>query len=123
MNDRIRKALEQKNGGNQSELARYAEVSPQAVQKWIAGASEPRGENLRKTAEFLGLTEVFLRYGAVDGSEPAAPIQPIQRWPFKVAYQMYALLPPDEKERLDDDVTHFIERWHAKNPAKSKKTG
>ena len=34
MNDRIRQALNAKNGGNQSEMARFVGVSPQAVQKW-----------------------------------------------------------------------------------------
>ncbi|QNB08371.1 helix-turn-helix transcriptional regulator [Herbaspirillum frisingense] len=71
MNDRIRQALNAKNGGNQSEMARFVGVSPQAVQKWIAGASEPRGDNLRLTAEYLGVSEVFLRYG--DAEAPTLP--------------------------------------------------
>ena len=61
MNDRIRAALASKNGGNQSEMARFVGVSPQAVQKWVSGVTEPRGDNLRLTAEFLGVTESFLR--------------------------------------------------------------
>lgn len=63
MSERIRIALDKKNGGNQSEMARAIGVSPQAIQKWIAGASEPRGENFKKAAEFLGITEAVLRYG------------------------------------------------------------
>lgn len=64
MNDRIRIALADKNGGNQSEMARFVGVSPQAVQKWVSGVTEPRGDNLRRTAEYLGVTEAFLRYGS-----------------------------------------------------------
>lgn len=60
---RIAHYLMLKNGGNQSELARHCGVSPQAVQKWIAGISEPRGKNFEKTAEFLGVSEVILKFG------------------------------------------------------------
>lgn len=63
MANRIEQALARKNGGNQSEMARFIGVSPQAVQKWVAGDSEPRGENLRRAAEFLGVSEVFLKFG------------------------------------------------------------
>lgn len=63
MSTRIVELLEQKNGGNQSEMARFIGVSPQAVQKWIAGATEPRGANLEKAAEFLGVTPSVLKFG------------------------------------------------------------
>ena len=67
MRERIEGALLEKNGGNQSELARFVGVSPQAVQKWIAGDSEPKGKNLTKVAAFLGLSEALLRYGEMHG--------------------------------------------------------
>jgi phage repressor protein C with HTH and peptisase S24 domain len=38
-------------------------VSPQAVQKWLAGESEPRGANLTKAAAFLGVSPSFLKFG------------------------------------------------------------
>lgn len=63
MGQRISDALHRKNGGNQSEMARFIGVSPQAVQKWISGETEPRGKNLTKAAEFLGVSEVFLKFG------------------------------------------------------------
>ncbi|WP_238531330.1 LexA family transcriptional regulator [Collimonas fungivorans] len=62
MANRIAEALERK-GGNQSEMARYVGVSPQAVQKWIAGESEPRGKNLDLAAEFLGTSPAILKFG------------------------------------------------------------
>lgn len=65
--DTIAKRLEfflsKKNGGNQSELARFCGVTPQAVQKWLAGKSEPRGKNLNQVSEFLGVTPVELKFG------------------------------------------------------------
>lgn len=44
-------------------MARFIGVTPQAVQKWIAGVSEPRGKNLDRAAEFLGVTPAFLKFG------------------------------------------------------------
>lgn len=69
---RIEKALEEKNGGNQSEMARFVGVTPQAVQKWIAGDSEPKGKNLKLAAEFLGMSEAELRYGDPNGGKNKA---------------------------------------------------
>lgn len=70
--DRIRRLLEIKNGGNQSELARAAQVTPQAVQQWIAHETSPRGKNLDRAAAFLGVTPAELRFGQL----PAAPAHP-----------------------------------------------
>lgn len=67
MATRIQSYLEAKNGGNQSEMARFIGVSPQAVQKWIAGQAEPRGKNLVMAAEFLGVTPAELKFGVRDG--------------------------------------------------------
>lgn len=77
MNDRIRAALAKKNGGNQSEMARFVGVSPQAVQKWVAGTTEPRGENLKLTADFLGVTEAFLRYGVEQSNALPGSYRPV----------------------------------------------
>lgn len=49
--------------GNQSELARFCGLSPQAVQKWISGETAPRGKNLIKAAEFLGVSPIELQFG------------------------------------------------------------
>jgi SOS-response transcriptional repressor LexA len=60
---RIAELLSAKNGGNQSELARYAGVSPQAVQQWLAGETSPRGKNLAKVAGFFEISVKDLTYG------------------------------------------------------------
>lgn len=70
MANRIEKLLTEKNGGNQSEMARFIGVSPQAVQKWVAGDSEPRGKNLDLAAEFLGVTPAHLKFG-IEMSRPS----------------------------------------------------
>lgn len=64
MAKRIADLLQAKNGGNQSELARYVGVTPQAVQQWVAeDGTSPRGKNLMKVAEFLGVSPGELQYG------------------------------------------------------------
>jgi phage repressor protein C with HTH and peptisase S24 domain len=72
MATRIERYLAQKNGGNQSEMARFIGVTPQAVQKWIAGLAEPRGKNLVRAAEFLGISPAELRFGDDAGAQVAA---------------------------------------------------
>lgn len=64
MANRLRRLLQVKNGGNQSEMARFVGVSPQAVQKWMNGTTEPKGRNLQLAAEFLGVSVETLLFGA-----------------------------------------------------------
>ena len=63
MAERIARLLQAKNGGNASEMARFCNVSPQAVQKWLAGDSDPRGKNLEAAAVFLGVKPAYLKFG------------------------------------------------------------
>lgn len=63
MATRLTQLLDAKNGGNQSEMARYIGVTPQAVQKWMSGITEPRGRNLELAAEYLGVTPAVLKFG------------------------------------------------------------
>lgn len=74
MATRLAKLLQARNGGNQSEMARYIGVSPQAVQKWMAGLSEPKGQNLQRAAEFLGVTPGVLLYGSEGRAQDNGPI-------------------------------------------------
>ena len=62
---RIYDLLAVKNGGNQSELARFIPVSPQAVQQWVEdeAPTTPRGKNLNRAAEFFGVTPRDLQFG------------------------------------------------------------
>lgn len=63
-------------GGNQSEMARFIGVTPQAVQKWVAGESEPRGKNLDKAAEYLGVSPAMLKFGSDTGLSRVSAIHP-----------------------------------------------
>lgn len=48
---------------NQSELARQMGVSPQAVQKWEAGETVPRGQRIERLASVLGVAVGYLMSG------------------------------------------------------------
>ena len=85
MATRIESYLQRRNGGNQSEMARFIGVSPQAVQKWVAGQAEPRGKNLDLAAEFLGVSPSELKFGLslgpgqpVMGGKGGKPVRPLE---------------------------------------------
>ena len=86
MANRIEQQLLRKNGGNQSEMARFIGVTPQAVQKWIAGESEPRGKNLDLAAQFLGVTPAMLKFGADSGLSNVTALHPDDPKPDDVIY-------------------------------------
>ena len=65
MANRLQRLLMEKNGGNQSEMARFVKVTPQAVQKWVSGETEPKGKNLELAATFLGVSPAILKFGPV----------------------------------------------------------
>lgn len=76
MTNRLTDLLQAKNGGNQSEMARAVGVTPQAVQKWMAGITEPRGKNLEMAAEFLGVSPAYLKFGT-QGEAEQAVVDPV----------------------------------------------
>lgn len=49
---------------NQSQLAELVGVSPQAVQQWESGATQPRGKRLNRIAEVLKLPAALMHFGA-----------------------------------------------------------
>lgn len=64
--DRIVKARETARL-NQSELARQMGVSPQAVQKWEAGETVPRGQRIERLASVLSVPVSYLMSGDEGG--------------------------------------------------------
>jgi transcriptional regulator with XRE-family HTH domain len=72
---RLKEALERKNGGNQSELARHVGCTPQAVNKWCAGTQFPRDRILRKIGEYLGVTPEYLKFGTPNVPPPPPPVE------------------------------------------------
>jgi len=84
---RIERLLNLKNGGNQSELARYCGITPQAVQKWIAGESEPRGKNLTMCAEFLSVSPAHLKFGEYN-PDKAGTILAVEQKEIESSYRL-----------------------------------
>lgn len=76
MAKRLVALLDAKNGGNQSEMARFIGVTPQAVQKWMTGASEPRGKNLEMAARFLNVSPAMLKFGSEPGGNAVIALHP-----------------------------------------------
>ncbi|MBB5610570.1 MULTISPECIES: helix-turn-helix transcriptional regulator [unclassified Janthinobacterium] len=70
---RLAAALERKNGGNQSDLARNVNCTPQAVNKWLAGSQFPRDRILRVVADYLGVTPEYLKFGTPNEPPPPPP--------------------------------------------------
>jgi SOS-response transcriptional repressor LexA len=79
MATRLTTLLHAKNGGNQSEMARHIGVSPQAVQKWLAGLAEPRGRNLEMAADYLGVTPAALKFGVSPETNASLSSTHVQR--------------------------------------------
>lgn len=67
MNDIARsiKRAREAAGLNQSELARLLDISPQAVQKWEAGETLPRGRRMQQLCEALNVSVAELMDGNV----------------------------------------------------------
>ena len=59
MCNRIKQAMDSK-GLNQTELAKKLGVTPQTVQQWIAGKTEPRNKKLQLLANALGVYQSWL---------------------------------------------------------------
>jgi transcriptional regulator with XRE-family HTH domain len=64
----IREAREKLNL-NQSQLAELVGVSPQAVQQWESGATQPRGKRLNKIADVLKLPPALMLFGILPGGQ------------------------------------------------------
>lgn len=61
---------------NQSQLAELVGVSPQAVQQWESGATQPRGKRLNKIAKVLKLPAVLTHFGIMPEAPAAASVKP-----------------------------------------------
>lgn len=128
--ERLKHALGRNPGMTQLELAKACEVKAPSVADWLSGRTKKiEGANLLLAAKALNVNPWWLATGkgSVDGDMKTIFLDSPQKisggWPFTVAIELFLSLPPDERERLDDDLTHAVERWHTKNHMKSKKAG
>lgn len=71
---RLKKEMARLGRGGMSRLARYLDVSPQAVRSWIHDGIIPRDDLLERAAAFLGVNPIYLRYGDTRFAEAPRPI-------------------------------------------------
>lgn len=65
LSDRLRALLE-RDGITRQDLADKIGASRQAVQFWASGRNAPRGETLKRVAEFFNVSTEWLRHGVGD---------------------------------------------------------
>jgi transcriptional regulator with XRE-family HTH domain len=105
---------------NQSQLAELVGVSPQAVQQWEAGATQPRGKRLNKIAQVLRLPPALMHCGippeaamqggkASGGSRSARSGEPLKGAPEK---------PASNNDPLIDQVIEAMRRMSKEDAAR-----
>lgn len=101
--DRVRQARK-KRGLSQDALARALEVSKNTIFRWEAGEVTPRGTNLDRLAQVLGVTSDWLMRGQ-ERASGEAPDPPHWR-EFVERYQHLDELAPEQVE----DIKRFAAR-------------
>ena len=59
------RALMEKNGTTQKELAAFVGIRPQSLAQYCSGETQPNGDKLLKIAEYFGVTVDFLLTGTI----------------------------------------------------------
>jgi HTH-type transcriptional regulator, cell division transcriptional repressor len=118
----IREAREKLNL-NQSQLADLLGVSPQAVQQWESGATQPRGKRLSKIAEVLKLSPTLMHFGIFAGAaESAKAVQEPKAAEYKkdrrAARSSAPEKPPSTSDPLIDQVVEAMRRMSAEDAAR-----
>jgi transcriptional regulator with XRE-family HTH domain len=72
--DRLRRAREDK-GYSQRETADHIGVIPLTIKFWESGRTFPQWENLRKLADFYGVSVVYLRTGQSQVHDPNTRVE------------------------------------------------
>lgn len=108
---------------NQSELAELVGVSPQAVQQWESGATQPRGKRLNRIAEVLKLPPAMMHFG-MSLEVPAAPDATVSRQPENPARgtrgtsPRVAEKPVSENDALINQVVEAMRRMSKEDAAR-----
>jgi|SRR6185437_15588639 HTH-type transcriptional regulator, cell division transcriptional repressor len=117
---------------NQSQLAKLVGVSPQAVQQWEAGVTQPRGKRLNKIAQVLKLPPSLLHFGMLPekpeaagtiqepaGITPATPasLKPAKKNPGEPP-ESAAESPGSSKDALIKEVINAMQRMSKEDAAR-----
>lgn len=107
---------------NQSQLAKLIGVSPQAVQQWESGATQPRGKRLNKIAEILKLPLAQMHFGLplpLPQSGQVAETTPLPSGSGKAisgkSSKVAAAAPVSNREALIKEVANAMRRMSDKD--------
>lgn len=84
-------------------------ITPQAAQKWLSGRAVPTADKIRTLAEWLDVSEAWLRYGVADAPRPARGRPPVMREPPMPSAEELLLLErlrrlPEARRRLVEEI-------------------
>ncbi|HET7062503.1 MAG TPA: helix-turn-helix domain-containing protein [Nitrosospira sp.] len=120
----IREAREKLNL-NQSQLADLVGVSPQAVQQWESGATQPRGKRLSKIAEVLKLSPTLMHFGIFTEAAESTPAKAVQepkaaeyKKDRRAARSSAPEKPPSTSDPLIDEVVEAMRRMSVEDAAR-----
>jgi transcriptional regulator with XRE-family HTH domain len=120
----IREAREKLNL-NQSQLADLVGVSPQAVQQWESGATQPRGKRLSKIAEVLKLSPTLMHFGIFTEVRESATVKAAQelnateyKRERRGGQSSVPEKPPPTSDPLIDQVVEAMRRMSAEDAAR-----
>lgn len=99
----LAQSLPHANDGRRAALARYCNVTPQAVNGWLR-TGRMRKANVVRAAEFLGCSPGFAP-GPARVMEPPAAYAPAAGWPFaRISQARVLALSPADLARLEGAV-------------------
>jgi len=107
---RLRSAMSAK-GVKAVDLVRVTGAKPPSVHKWLTGGTKNlKGQNLVKTAEFLGVSDAWLAHG-VPPRERAASLD----WPFYpwIPYEQIAVLPESSRAYIASSIRRSLSELEA----------
>jgi len=99
----------------QDQLADALGVTRGNVSGWENGRHEPNISQIKRIA-LLCSSDAAVLFGGDTLQKKTA------NWPFSVDYAMFAAMPMDERQRINDLVDFSVHKWHSSLRHKSRKT-
>jgi DNA-binding XRE family transcriptional regulator len=97
----------------QTQLGEAMGVTKGNVSAWENGRHEPSWTQMLKICE---LTNSVLPL-------PETLVTQKPKWPFTIGYDLFAAMPPEERQRIDKYLEFTVNDWHLTQHVKSKKAG
>ena len=119
LSQRIEKILAENPALGQSGLVEKSGASKSVVNQWLDGKIKSmRLDYALNIERQLGYNHVWLVLG--EGYEMYA--RP-KNWPFSISYEVFAALPEEEKQAVNDFLEFRVQKWSGQAETKSAKAG